>query len=316
MRVHGQMKVLLAEDNLFFRSLLASNLSNWGHEVTCCEDGHEAWTLLQSAQGLDLAILDWDLPGAKVTTICSRLKQSPALNSVLVIVLVPGNHKEDLQEALDSGVDDYLIKPFDPIELRLRLRSAASILELRGRFRSGQGSDDSAGTVPSGMDILGREQVLDVLSKEMTRSERQQMPVGVIIAEIEHLAKADGTSPPPPDRTLVDAIAERMRSELRVYDSLGSYGDNILLIVVPGCNKEKARKVASRLKKSVKGIVVASGRKGFPWRVRFGVTGLVGSSRAGMEVVLKAADEALARARESSQASPDDSGPVSGGFDL
>ncbi len=308
------MKVLLAEDNRFFRSLLESNLSNWGYEVTCCEDGNEAWKLLQDKQRPNLAILDWDLPGTKAVNICSLLKQSADLGPVHVILLVPGNRKEDLQDALDSGVDDYLIKPFDPIELRMRLRSAVSILELRGKLRGRAGSDTSAERAPSVVEILGREQIIEVLSREMARSERQKMPVGVIIADIDFPGKPDGTDPPPPDPDLVEAIAERIRSELRVYDSVGSYGEHILLIVVPGCNKEKARKVASRLKKAVRGLVERSGHTGFPWRVRFGVTGLVGSDRESMEMVIRAADEALSRARDSSSMSPDDSGPVRGGF--
>ena len=69
------MRILIAEDNRFFRRLIEVNLKQWGHEVVSCEDGACAWELLNKEDAPKLAILDWDMPGMQGTDICRELRK-------------------------------------------------------------------------------------------------------------------------------------------------------------------------------------------------------------------------------------------------
>jgi|SRR5579863_2003095 phosphoserine phosphatase RsbU/P len=123
------MKLLIAEDDTFFRRLLEKVL--WqDHEVVMTESGNEAWTELQKPEAPRLAILDWVMPGVSGPEICRRVRQSPALSSMYLILFTGRNNSADIVAGLRAGADDYVTKPFDPEELRARVKVGENILAL------------------------------------------------------------------------------------------------------------------------------------------------------------------------------------------
>jgi phosphoserine phosphatase RsbU/P len=123
------MRVLIAEDDIFFRRLLEKVLSQ-GHEVVVTENGNEAWAELQKPEAPRLAILDWVMPGVNGPEICRRARQSPALSSMYLILFTGRNNSADIVAGLRAGADDYVTKPFDPEELRARVKVGENILAL------------------------------------------------------------------------------------------------------------------------------------------------------------------------------------------
>ena len=130
------MRILVAEDDSNSRLALESMLSRWGYEVVSAADGREAWDVLCSAKSPQLAILDWMMPGLDGLTICQRLRETRRGNAPYVILLSARGSKEDLVEGLEGGADEYIIKPFDPEELKARCRAGARIVELQDRLTS------------------------------------------------------------------------------------------------------------------------------------------------------------------------------------
>ena len=129
------MNILIAEDDSISRHLLERTLAKWGHEVVVTTNGLEAWTTLQSADSPRLAILDWMMPGMDGVEICRKLRRSRADDFFYVIMLTAKQQKTDLVEGMNAGADDYVIKPFDAQELRVRVRAGERILELEARAR-------------------------------------------------------------------------------------------------------------------------------------------------------------------------------------
>ena len=125
------MKVLIAEDDRVSRGLLVATLTNAGHEVVAAEDGEEAWRLLQAPEAPRLAVLDWMMPGIDGVEICRRLRRAKDSEYVYLILLTTKDRQEDVVEGLESGADDYVTKPYDPHELRSRVRAGKRILELK-----------------------------------------------------------------------------------------------------------------------------------------------------------------------------------------
>ena len=125
------MKILIAEDDLTSRAMLAGVLRRSGHEVTTACDGEEAWAALQSPAAPPLAILDWMMPGLDGVEIVRRLRAQPTDQPPSLIVLTAKDETVDLIAALAAGANDYLTKPFDPGELCARVEVGQRMLTLQ-----------------------------------------------------------------------------------------------------------------------------------------------------------------------------------------
>ncbi len=125
------MNVLLAEDDPLTRATVEVALRDWGFQVVSCADGEVAWDQLRRPDGPKLALLDWLMPALDGPEICRRVRSDPALQSIYVILLTARSGQADVNAGLTAGADDYVAKPFDREELRLRLRAGQRILELQ-----------------------------------------------------------------------------------------------------------------------------------------------------------------------------------------
>lgn len=118
----GEYRILLAEDDEVAAKLLIYRLTREvGFEVVHAADGHDALETLKS-QPFDIAILDVHLPGMDGFDILSRLRTSPALADLPVIMLTALSGERHAVRGLELGADDYIAKPFSPLELIARVR--------------------------------------------------------------------------------------------------------------------------------------------------------------------------------------------------
>ncbi len=122
------MKVLIADDDSVTRKLLQTLLNKLGHEVECATDGDTALRLLEQPSAPPLAILDWIMPGLTGVEVCKRLRSVNHRARTYVLLLSSKADKDEVVAGLDAGADDYLVKPFNPMELLARLRVAQRTL--------------------------------------------------------------------------------------------------------------------------------------------------------------------------------------------
>jgi two-component system phosphate regulon response regulator PhoB len=114
--------VLIVEDEAPLVTLLRYNLEKEGFAVCSAADGEEA--LLQIAENRpDAVLLDWMLPLVSGLEVCRQIRRSPASRSLPIILLTARGAETDRVRGLDSGADDYIVKPFSPSELVARLRA-------------------------------------------------------------------------------------------------------------------------------------------------------------------------------------------------
>lgn len=133
------MQILIADDDPVYRTLLQSLLQEWRFDVSTASDGAAALAMLTQSGAPRLAILDWMMPGMDGFEVCRRLRQRDGRNPY--ILLMTGNsQREELLTIILAGADDYLLKPFEPLDLKIRLRLAVRVIGLE---------DDSEFTSPN-----------------------------------------------------------------------------------------------------------------------------------------------------------------------
>src|SRR5947209_18364950 len=115
------MKVLIADDDPVARRLLQSYVQKWGHEVVTARDGAEAWQLFEQ-ETFPLVISDWIMPEMDGLELIRRIRSSVRPGYVYAILVTAKSQKQDLIQAMDAGADEFLSKPLDHDEFRVRLR--------------------------------------------------------------------------------------------------------------------------------------------------------------------------------------------------
>jgi two-component system phosphate regulon response regulator PhoB len=120
--VTAQPYILVVEDEEALATLLQYNLDKEGYRVDVCGDGEEA--LIRIDEKLpDLVILDWMLPSVSGIEVCRRLRQRPATRNLPIIILTARGEETDRVRGLDTGADDYIVKPGLMSELAARVRA-------------------------------------------------------------------------------------------------------------------------------------------------------------------------------------------------
>ncbi len=114
--------ILIVEDDDAISALLEYNLSKDGYEVVVAADGEEALTLV-SERLPDIVVLDWMLPKVSGIEVCRRLRQRTESRNVPIIMLTARGEESDRIRGLDTGADDYVVKPFTMSELSARIRA-------------------------------------------------------------------------------------------------------------------------------------------------------------------------------------------------
>ncbi len=125
------MRILIADDDLTSRNMLAAALRKGGYDVVCVAKGEDAWQLMREPDAPNMAILDWMMPGMDGVEVVRRVRTLETHRPPYIIMLTSKGEKADVIAGLEAGADDYLAKPFDPGELRARVQVGRRIVEMQ-----------------------------------------------------------------------------------------------------------------------------------------------------------------------------------------
>lgn len=114
--------ILVVEDEDSLATLLQYNLEKEGYSVAVCADGEEALIRIDERQP-DLVVLDWMLPTVSGIEVCRRLRQRTETRNLPIVMLTARGEESDRIRGLDTGADDYVVKPFSMTELTARIRA-------------------------------------------------------------------------------------------------------------------------------------------------------------------------------------------------
>jgi diguanylate cyclase (GGDEF)-like protein len=293
------MQILVVEDSAVYRKLISDDLQAWGFGVTVAEDGAQASAVLERPDSPKLVLLDWVLPDIEGIELCQRIRNAGSSRPyVYVILLTSKDGHQDMLHAMEAGADDYLVKPFDEMELKARLMVGKRILDLQDELVQAREAMRHAATHDSLTELLNRGEILDMLKRELERARRERKPVSVILADIDHFKQVNDTLGHLFGDQALQEIAHRLRSGLRVYDGVGRYGGEEFLLVMPGCDLEDATARGNELRELVAGtpVVALNAEKKITVSMGVAVSKCVGKDE--VEALLSFADAGLYAAKE------------------
>ena len=125
------MRILIAEDDVTTRLMLSGILNELGFAVCEAANGHEAWEHFAGAEAAPLAIIDWVMPGMSGPELCRKVKARARKEPPYIIMLTSKSERQDVVHGLDSGADDFMVKPCDIDELRARIAVGSRIVNLQ-----------------------------------------------------------------------------------------------------------------------------------------------------------------------------------------
>jgi len=296
-------KALIADDDVVSRRVLEVTLQKWGYHVTIACDGAEALRILEKDDAPSLAILDWVMPVFTGPEVCSRVRQLAKESYTYILLLTAKNQKDDLIAGMRAGADDYVTKPFDRQELEVRLEAGKRILKLHDALLAAQQKLFRQATYDELTGLFNRARIFELARKEFSRSEREKIPMGIVLFDIDKFKSINDTYGHSAGDLVLREVARRTKASIRPYDALGRYGGEEFLLVLPGCDLFSCAQQAERLRIEIcqNPIEITAGGAivELPVSASFGSTSLISSHPTTIEGLIGIADEALYQAKRS-----------------
>jgi len=299
------MRILIAQEDELSRNLLRTTLGYWGNEVIVTSDGTQAWEELGKPGGPRLAILEKKLAGLDGMEICRNVRARASEDYIYLFLATPLGHAQEITEGIQAGADDFLTKPINADELMVRLRIGKRFLEMEDELRKAQGAIRYQTSHDPLTGLVNRPAVIDALKRELARARREGSPIGILLAEVDHLKEVNDMHGHAAGDAVLREAARRIRALVRPYDTVGRYGGEEFLVIVPGCDDKSSLSQGERLRAVVAGESMdlsewgsySSAQEG-KFRVTLSL-GVATADRANeAEPLLRAAESALARAKQ------------------
>jgi diguanylate cyclase (GGDEF)-like protein len=280
-------KVLLIDDCSAIHGLVRARLRDEPVELHSAFDGNAG---LQTAVtlGPDLILLDVEMPAPNGFEVCRRLKDDPRTMQVPVIFLTGAASTEEKIRGLELGAVDYVTKPFDPAELRARVRAS-----LRTKYL---------------MDLLARKAMIDGLTglfnrayfdarliSEMSLARRTQTLLSCIMVDVDRFKQINDEYGHPFGDEILRGIAYVLSENCRAEDSICRYGGEEFVVLCPNADSITTARLGERLRDCIEQAHFT--RDGISVQVTcsFGVADLRGTPPPS---IVELADKALYRAKQ------------------
>ena len=289
--------ILVVDDSILLRNMLADTLKLAGYEVTTAENGKEALALYRTSY-YPIVITDWVMPEMSGLELCKAIRDDRSTSGyTYVIMLTSQDSKNDIISGLEAGADEYLIKTVHKAELHARLKSARRILELEAAREQYVAEIRSMSLVDPVTGVYNRSFMEDRIPKEIKRAYRYQRPLSlnlVAISQFERIRAEHGHYGADVIlKGLAVCIAEALRKDI---DWMARYGEGEFVIALPETSVQEAMIVTKRLRLRVASLCIPVHGQEVKVNACFGISGFHASQdKQGMtmETLLETADRFL-----------------------
>ena len=296
-RDNSPAQVLLADDSPVFRDMLQKMLLEWGYEVITVSDGQQAWDVLQRENGPRLALMDWMMPGMEGADVCRLVRANVHERYVYMVLLSVRSDSEDVVKGMESGADDYIVKPFRVDELHARLRAGERVLALQEKLVEAREALREQATRDGLTGLWNRTAIFDILQNELARSGRSGQPLIVLMADLDGFKPVNDRFGHMAGDAVLRQVAARMRTSVRRYDAVGRYGGEEFLMVLPGCELSQGLALAERIRDAIGGECFLAGDAEIRLTCSLGAACAIPPAIPLADDLVRGADGALYRAK-------------------
>lgn len=283
-------RVLIIDDSPDVHRLVTVRLKNEGVEFASALSGQEG--IAQAASNLPaLILLDLEMPGMHGLAVLKELKASPLTQDISVIVISGNLHAADKVKAFELGAVDYVTKPFEMTELKVRLRQALKVRQLIHMLAQRAQIDGLTG-------LWNRAFFNQRWQEEVARAGRYRSPLSVAMLDIDHFKSVNDTFGHAAGDAALQGTAKLLQRECRQHDLICRYGGEEFVIVMPETAPADAAIVCERIRASIE----AQTWTRHPERqltISIGIAGTSGPINLSNEQFVEVADAGLYSAKRS-----------------
>ena len=303
------LNLLVVEDDRATLLLVEHVLKGLGHTVHCAPDGNAGLALAMSVRP-QIIVSDWIMPGLDGVSFCKALRQTEEGQQMYFIILSALEQDDQLVEAFESGVDDYLTKPFTPRVLAARLRAGQRVIKLQEDARrdsenlrrfaaelavANRRLQQAALTDPL-TGLPNRRYGMERLEQEWAASSRSQRPLTCMVVDVDQFKQVNDTYGHDSGDVVLRQVAAVLRKEMRTEDVICRLGGEEFLVISPDTAISAALNLAERLRMAVSKV------RGSSANITHNTTVSIGVSQRDpamirMDELIKAADNALYEAK-------------------
>jgi two-component system, cell cycle response regulator len=270
---NGHFPILVAEDDPVARKILEKTLIKEGHEVVSVENGRKAFDLFKQ-RFFPIILTDWMMPEMDGIELCRAVRNHQASGYVFVIILTSKDSKDDIVTGLNSGADDYVNKPFNPPELKARIKTCMRILGLERSLKEANENIRILSITDPLTKSYNRGYITECLPKEINRAIRYERALSLVLCDIDYFKKVNDTyGHQAGDQVLTEVVRSIKNSIRQELDWIARYGGEEFLIVLPETGPEGAYILAERLRNNISKHKFIFQKKAIHITCSFGISG-------------------------------------------
>jgi len=232
--------------------------------------------------------------------VCKKIREEESEKEVecytYIILLTSCADPEDIVEGLSAGADDYVVKPYNMQELNVRLKAGRRIVELQQTLMEAKNKLRDLSMHDHLTGIFNRRAVLDRLSEEITRAERENYPIFIAMLDIDFFKKVNDTYGHGAGDAVLKEFVNRVLATVRGYDILGRYGGEEFLLLLIKPSHATAEMVFERVRSAVGSEPIIY--EGESLEITVSMGGAKRWTGEKVEAFIERADKALYRAKE------------------
>lgn len=243
--------VLLVDDDPFMRRVLSDTLMEMGYAVVTAVNGREALELIGNGD-YPLILSDRVMPEMDGLELCRNIRAAQKQQYTYIILLTSLDAQDSIVQGLEAGANEYLVKPVNPAELTVRLKTARRIIDLERSLKRSLEEIRALSLKDPLTGAFNRRYLDDRLPQEIKRAYRFERPLSILMMDIDHFKTVNDTYGHYAGDLVLKAATDALTGNIRgEVDWVARYGGEEFLIVLPETPTEGMMVVAERLRKII-----------------------------------------------------------------
>ena len=291
------MKILIAEDDNVTRHILEKSVTEMDFEVVSCENGHDAWKIIQSENAPHLLMLDWMMPGLDGLEICRRVRERAGEQYTFIILLTSKGEQDDFVKGMEAGADDYIIKPFNPHDLRVRLKAGRRIVELNEELLHVRDNLEKQATHDKLTGLYNRHFMVEILEKEFSRALRHQSDLSCLLLDLDNFKDVNDTFGHTFGDLVLREFSAGLDQNIRKSDISIRYGGEEFMVLLPNTGIAGAQNIAEKIRATCEKKRYDDGHNSTTVTVSIGIASIKQHQLIDDKEIVACADKALYRSK-------------------